>query len=145
MERFSRLNDNSRVWIYTSPRVLSDDEVQMIRKELDIFTDNWAAHGSQLKAKGDVLENRYIVIAADESQTGASGCSIDTSVQFIRALGQELNLDLFNRMYFFSEEGTKIHFSDLADANVKVFNSLAANLGRLRSDWLVEAKELVVL
>jgi len=145
MERFSGLNHNSRVWIYTSPRVLSDDEVQMIREELDIFTDNWAAHGSQLKAKGDVLENRYIVIAADESQTGASGCSIDTSVQFIRALGQELNLDLFNRMYFFSEEGTKIHFSDLADANVKVFNSLAANLGRLRSDWLVEAKELVVL
>ena len=145
MERFEGLNESSRVWIYTSPGLFTPEEVKMIREELDIFTENWAAHGSQLKAKGDVLENRYVVIVADETQTGASGCSIDTSVQFIRALGNELNLDLFNRMYFYGEDGSKIHFNDLSDSDLQVYNSLVSSLGELRSKWLINAKALIAI
>ena len=142
MERMEHLSDASRVWIYTSPRELSNSELDFVLRELDIFTANWAAHGSQLRAKGTVLENRFIVLAADESKTGASGCSIDTSVQFMKALGSELGLDLFNRMYFYSESMERIHFSDLESYQGKIFNSLVTCLGDLRTNWLVETTQL---
>lgn len=143
MEKFSQLSENSKVWIYTSDRAFTADEIAEIRKDLDAFTKEWAAHGSQLKAAGDVLEGRYIVIVADETQTGASGCSIDTSVKFVRAIEQQYNVNLFDRMYFYSVDGTKIHFSDLVSSELKVYNSMITNLGELRTNWLLDAQELI--
>jgi hypothetical protein len=145
MEQFSGFHESSKVWIYTSPRPFTSIEIDFIRQELISFCSNWAAHGSQLKAGGDVLDGRFIVLIADESQTTASGCSIDTSVRFIKQLSQELGLDLFNRMYFYSKEGDKIHFSELKDSSVLVYNSLATSLRGLRMQWLVNPSLLLTV
>jgi hypothetical protein len=143
MEQFSDFHESSKVWIYTSPRPFTPLEIDFIRQELSSFCSNWAAHGSQLKAGGDVLDGRFIVLVADESQTTASGCSIDTSVRFMKQLSQELGLDLFNRMYFYSMEGDRIHFSELSDSSILVFNSLATSLRELRMKWLVNSSMLL--
>lgn len=145
MEKFHQLSDSSKVWIYTASRQLNPTELDFARKEIDIFTKNWAAHGSALQAMGDVLESRFVVLAVDEVTANASGCSIDTSVQFMKALGQELNIDFFNRMFFYTAELEEIHFSDLADCNKEVYNVLAKNLGELRAQWLIPAEGLLAL
>ena len=145
MDKFQQLSDSSKVWVYTASRELSPSEIEFARKEIDIFAQNWAAHGSALTALGDVLENRFVVLAVDEASANASGCSIDTSVQFMKALGQELDIDFFNRMFFYTAEMEKVHFSDLANSGKEVFNTLAKNLGELRNQWLISAEGLLVL
>ena len=77
---------DARVWVYQSNTILSDAEVNTIKNEGAHFISDWAAHGSNLKASFDVLFNRFIVIAVDEQQATASGCSIDKSVKFVKEL-----------------------------------------------------------
>lgn len=70
-------SQHSRVWIYQSDRKLTDPEVGKIQQELDDFTIGWTAHNNQLKARAEIRYNRFLILIVDESQAGASGCSID--------------------------------------------------------------------
>ena len=45
-----------------------------------------------------LYKNRFLILAVDESQASASGCSIDSSVKFVKAMESELGTDFFNRM-----------------------------------------------
>ena len=93
-------SDQSRVWIYQSDRLLSDDEAQAITHHLNEFSASWVSHNRQLKAAGRLLYNRFVVLMVDESQADASGCSIDKSVHFLKQLEQAFGLSLFERMTF---------------------------------------------
>src|ERR1700712_3512968 len=88
---------NSRVWIYQSDKKLSDADALRLQVQLDNFTTGWTAHNHQLKAKADIRYNRFIVLVVDESQAGASGCSIDKSVNFMKQVEQEFGINLFDR------------------------------------------------
>jgi hypothetical protein len=88
----------SRIWIYQSSRPFNDQEIPAIENELRAFAKQWTAHNVQLEAGGFVFKDRIIILIADESRNAASGCSIDTSVHFLKGLEQKYNTDLFNRM-----------------------------------------------
>jgi len=90
--------DYARLWVYQSNRFFNDDEVRSIKTSGEKFIQNWAAHGASLKASFDVLHNLFIVIAVDEKQAMASGCSIDSSVKFIKELENIYSINLFDRM-----------------------------------------------
>ncbi|HOY07256.1 MAG TPA: hypothetical protein PLO67_17735 [Saprospiraceae bacterium] len=91
---------DSRVWVYTSSRRLNDAEVQQVQAALDSFTSEWTAHNQALKATAEVFENQCIILMVDETQAGASGCSIDKSVHFLEELGVQVGADFFERMRF---------------------------------------------
>lgn len=141
----SNLSPSSKVWVYKSNRELTTSEQEFIRKELDIFIPQWASHGNQLFGGAEVVENWFVVLAVDETQSMASGCSIDTSVQFMKAVGKELNVDFFDRMQVLIDNaGAKeqIHFSDISNyPNAKIYNPLISNLDEFNSTWLVPVKE----
>lgn len=142
---FSSLSPSSKVWVYKSNRELTSSEQDFIRKELDIFIPQWASHGNQLFGGAEVVENWFVVLAVDETQSMASGCSIDTSVQFIKAVGKELNVDFFDRMHVLIEnDGAKeqIHFSEIGNnPEAKVYNPLISNLEEFNTSWVVPVKE----
>ena len=48
-------------------------------------------------AAGSVLYDRVLVVGLDEQRAGATGCSIDKLVGFIRAQGQKTGVDWFYR------------------------------------------------
>lgn len=96
-EAFSPL---SRVWIYVADRDLSAQEKEAVQGHLDIFCRQWTAHNLALRARGEVFAGRVLLLMVDETQAGASGCSIDKSVHFLEALGAELQVDWFDRMQF---------------------------------------------
>ena len=100
MQDYQTLSDQSKVWIYQSNRVFADKDVPKIRAYVRQFAAQWISHNRQLKAFGDVFHNRFIVLMVDESQAGASGCSIDKSVYFLKELQNEFEVDLFDRMSF---------------------------------------------
>lgn len=58
-------------------------------------------------------EGFFILLAVDEAQTSASGCSIDKATHFVQDLGQSLNLNfLEKRRYFYRNEDQPIHAVD---------------------------------
>ena len=138
----------SRVWVYTTSRPLTNPEVQVAQDALNAFVRQWTAHDQALKAVAEVFQNQFVILMVDETQAGASGCSIDKSVQFLERLGQHLNVDFFERMRFAwlagdalqfgnrQEFGNAVEKSTIED-NTLVVNTLVQNKKDLQEKWLV--------
>lgn len=94
---FSDLDFEARVWVYQANRNLSKEEAGIITETLKSALDSWAAHGKPLTASGKVFENRFVVIGVDEREELPSGCSIDKSVHWLQQIGQQMNIDFFDR------------------------------------------------
>ena len=113
----------------------------MAKRALAEFVSRWAAHGKKLSAQGDILLDRFVVLSIDESAVGASGCSIDSSVHFLKELGKQLSVDLFNRMKLYvlqGEEILHIHIADLpAYKGAMLFDPLITDLQDFRSNFLI--------
>jgi hypothetical protein len=127
-----KFSPDSRIWVYTSNRALTEEEALFAQKNLDAFCQQWTAHNQALLAKAEVLENQFIILMVDETQAGASGCSIDKSVHFLERLGQEIGTDLFERMRFaWVDEQGVMRFANRPD-----FVTLVRE-GRIHGDTLV--------
>lgn len=144
-------SQHSRVWIYQADKKLTDQEVQQIQEELDKFTTGWTAHNNQLKAKGEVRHNRFLILIVDESQAGASGCSIDKSVHFMKQIEQHFNINLFDRFNLAYRDGEEIislprhAFEDMIkqgkiNTETIVYNNMVQNLTELETKWEVPFK-----
>lgn len=149
---YNTLADHSRVWIYQTNRELTEEELAKIKKQGDQFIANWAAHGASLQAAFEVFYNRFIVLFADESQVKASGCSIDSSVHFIKELQNAFQLDLFDRLNITYKKGDVIDSMRLNDfqaalndgtlsANTIVFNNLVETKADFMNHWEVPVKD----
>ena len=147
-----QFSENSRVWVYQADRGLSPAEVEQIQEQLNSFTLNWTAHNNQLKAKAEIRYNRFLILIVDESQAGASGCSIDKSVHFMQHLEQAFNISLFDRFNLAYREGGQIlsaprpAFEELIKQNsinkqTVVFNNMVQNLAELQTQWEVPFKD----
>ncbi len=87
-ENFDKMPATSRIWIYQASRNVSESEIQTISSVLDIKMEAWAAHGAALLSAFKIFHNRFVVIALDENQNAASGCSIDASTHWFKELGK---------------------------------------------------------
>jgi hypothetical protein len=145
MNYFPQLSIESRVWVYQSNRPFTKEEKSNIEVNLNNFVAGWAAHGSQLVAKAEIVNDYFIVLAVDENTAMASGCSIDSSVKFIKEIGQQLNIDFFNRLKVVIEkngETKMISFSDLTQyQDWNIYNTLVNNLKLLNSSFLIPVVE----
>ncbi|MHB8206455.1 ABC transporter ATPase [Mucilaginibacter sp.] len=147
-----QFSQNSRVWVYQSDKQLNDADVIKLQIMLDNFTTGWTAHNNQLKAKAEIRYNRFIVLIVDESQAGASGCSIDKSVRFMKDVEQQFGINLFDRFNLAYRSDEQIlsvprhTFEGLIsnktiNANTIVFNNMVQNLTELETKWEVPFKD----
>ena len=147
-EIFQDFSLSSRVWVYASNRALNSTESTFVQDEINEFVKQWATHGKELIAKGAVLFDRFIILAVDEQKVGASGCSIDSSVHFVKALGKELEVNFFDRLNLYiikDQEIKQIHISEMANfAEWNLFDPMIANLEQLVNSWVVPANESVL-
>lgn len=144
-----QLPDHARVWIYQSNRLLTAKEVDEIQTLTTKFVVDWASHGRELVAEGRLLHYRFLVLAVDERVAGASGCSIDKSIAFVRKLQETYQIDWLDRQSFaFRNAQNEIQtaanpeFSSLYHAqkitdDTLVFNNLVTNLGNFNQKWEV--------
>lgn len=142
---FPEMPDESRVWTYLCNRRLNDEEANLVEEQIKNFTRSWKAHQKQLSANGKLLYNRYIVLAVDESIERISGCSIDSSVHFVKTIENNLEVDFFNRLNVLvlkNEAPQLISYHDIgAYKGDFVFNPRIESLHELRENWLVEIKD----
>lgn len=137
----------SRVWVYPSTKVFSDEEVKTLSAKLDVFLFQWAAHGSKLMAQGHVLFNRFVVVMLDEALTSASGCSIDTLMHFIQEQEKNYNTSFTDRMLINYLEGDEIKDVRLSDVKgklipeTKFFNHLVNTKADFENNWITPVNE----
>ena len=141
------LDDSSRVWIYQADRELSYDEIDIVRPNIFSFVNQWSSHGTNVDAYGNIFHKRFIVLFADDAHQ-VSGCSIDSSVQFVKEVGNALNIDFFNRELFAfmeNEDVFTIHRNDIPHAFESskindytfVFDNLVSNKAKFLNSWLI--------
>jgi hypothetical protein len=151
MNTIKNMPPDARVWVYQSNKALSDTELNSLEAEGEKFVSNWSAHGAALNASFDVLYNRFIVIAVDEKQALASGCSIDKSVHFIKQIEQQFGLNLFDRMQVAYKSGAEIAACSLAEfeklaaekkvnEDTIVFNNMINTKAAFDTEWEVPVK-----
>lgn len=138
MNAYQEFPDTSKVWIYQADRPFREEDIPVIKQKVSDFVQNWISHNNRLRAAGDVLHGRLVVLMVDESRAGASGCSIDKSVYFLKSLQAEYGVDLFNRMFFtFLNDGKpetvsrdefeRLYREGKIDDNTQVFDTLVNN------------------
>ena len=149
---FNTLPETSRVWIYQANRSFTENEIEEIKSKLDVFIQNWTAHGSDLLSGYEIKYKRFIVIALNQNLNAATGCSIDASVHFIQQLEKEYNVDLMDKMNVSYKQGEFIAYKPLTEfkkmakqravsKNTIVFNNLVANKAEYLENWEVPASE----
>lgn len=150
--KFETLPETSRIWIYQSNRSFSQEELEEVQESLNGFIEEWTAHGSDLQAGYEIRYKRFIILALDQSQTSASGCSIDASVHFIQQLEKKYNVELLDKMNVSYKQGDFVAYKPLVEfkkmakqkavsKNTIVFNNLVASKGEYMEHWEVPASE----
>jgi hypothetical protein len=93
----SDFHGNSRVWIYQANRLFTFQEALNLEPQLEQFSANWQSHGTPVKAAALLFFGQFIILMADETVTGVSGCSTDSSVRFIKSIEGQFGVSLFDR------------------------------------------------
>lgn len=147
------LDNDSRVWIYQADSEFSYDQLDQIREELFPFLDQWVSHDQDLMTYGNVFHRRFLALFVDETRANvASGCSIDSSVRFVKHVGSAHKKDMFDRMtycYMVDEEIFDIHHSEMQAAyqsgkindETFFFDNLVKDKGQFLTEWIKPLKE----
>lgn len=143
---------SSRVWIYQASRLLSMREALEAEAMLNDFTSGWQTHGSPVKGAGYLFFGQFIILMADETATGVSGCSTDTSVQLIRNIEKQFGISLFDRTslaFVIKDKIERLPLSQLnyAAANGFItpdtlyFNNTVLTKKDLENNWIIPVKD----
>lgn len=149
---FDSLTGNGRVWIFASNRKLNESEKKFIYSKFNVFCEDWAAHGSKLKASFHIFDDQILVLGADEDFEPASGCSIDRSTAIFQEIDQVLKIDLFNRLNLVFKENSKIVIVQMTEIqsaydSLKIsdsstfFDNSVNTLHDIRKRWTVPFNE----
>ena len=142
------MSPKSKVWIYQSEREFSKDEVFRLELLLLAFCTQWTAHNKKLHAAGEIRHNRFIILMVDEEKGGASGCSIDDSVRFLKNIERTFLTQLFDRLqiaYMLEGKVTTAlwkEFEQLVNKgsipmDTLVFDNTVSTKSELHERWLV--------
>ena len=149
---FDKINEDSRLWVYQSDKKLEANTQQNIKDSFKEFLDTWQAHGNELFASIEIVDDYFLLIALDETRGGASGCSIDSQVNFVKKVGDRFELNFFDRTKVaFQNNDTLVLFplSKLKESVLKgeiksetlLYNTLISKKGELFDKWLLPVKE----
>jgi hypothetical protein len=142
----------SRVWVYQSARLFSMQEALQIEGILESFVSQWKAHGDPVKGFATLFFGRFIILMADETFTGVSGCSTDSSVRMIKGIEATFGVSMFDRQQLAFIRNDKIEPIPMGQFDYAIvhgmitpdtlfFNNVVLNRSELEAKWIVPVKE----
>jgi len=145
-------DDNSRVWIYQSSRMFTLGEAFEIEKMLADFIDSWQTHGTPVKGYANLFFGHFVVVMADETAAGVSGCSTDSSVRVIKMIEQRFNVKMFDRLNLAFLVKDKVQLLPLSQlqygldnnfitADTVYFNNTVLTKKELLKSWMLPIKK----
>jgi len=150
---FETLPDSARVWVYGADRDISPDNAGKLLARTDEFLEGWAAHGNPLHSARKWTDDRFLTVAVDREQEGASGCSIDVLFRTLKAMGPELGAEMVTSglVYFRDTNGkiqavTRDEFTNLSALgeitdDTEVFDLSVTTLGEWRGRFRSRAMD----
>ncbi len=104
---FESLPDHARIWVFGSSAPLAADASAELLRHVDDYLAGWSAHGDPLTCARDWRDERFLVIGVDQSQAGASGCSIDALFRILQGVERSLGVTLLSggRVFYRDAEG----------------------------------------
>jgi hypothetical protein len=141
------LPDSARVWIFGSDKRLGEDAVKTLMRDVGDHLANWKAHGEPLTVGSQLLDDRFLVVAVDQSTTGASGCSIDGLFRVLQAVQVKLGVNLVGggRLFYRDRQGEvqcapradldELRASGAITPDTVVFNTTITDLGTFRGKF----------
>jgi hypothetical protein len=141
----------SKVCVYQSTRLFTLHEALEIESLLNKFSSEWRTHGEEVYAYCNLFFGRFVVLMADETHAKVGGCSTDSSVRFVKELGQKFNVDFFNRTnlaFLINDKIQVIPMNQLHYAldnyfinpDTLYFNNLVSTREQLENNWIVPVK-----
>ena len=150
---FDQLQDDARLWVFQASRALTPQERDSLLEQIDAYLGDWKAHGAPLRTGREVEYDRFLLVAADESATGASGCSIDGLTGAIREAERRLGVTFTDNasLWFRGKTGvlrrvSRDDFRTLAntgevDPDTTVFDNTITTLDAMRGGrWELPAR-----
>jgi hypothetical protein len=142
----------SRVWVYQSSRLFGLGEALEIEEMMEDFVEKWNSHGAAVKGYANMFFGQFIIIMADETQAGVSGCSTDSSVRLIKKIEETYNVNMFDRQtlaFVIKEKVQLLPLSQLKYAaennfitpDTLYFNNVVLTKDELETKWIIPIKE----
>jgi hypothetical protein len=150
---FETLPDSSRVWVFGSDKLLTEEGTKLLLTGVDAHLDDWKAHGAPLTVGREWRDGRFLVVAVDQSTAGASGCSIDGLFRVLQQVERDAGASLVGggRVFYRDNHGvvqsaTRDEVAALAQSGVitkdtVVFDTTLTDLGTWRACFERRAKE----
>lgn len=142
----------SRVWIYQCNRLFTVTEAIQVEDLLEQFTAGWNSHGTPVKGWASLFFGRFLVLMADETATGVSGCSTDSSVRLVKQMEQLFSVTLFDRQLLAFIIKDNIQLLPLPQVQYAInnnfvqpdtvyFNNLVQTKEELENNWMIPVKD----
>jgi hypothetical protein len=123
-------------------------EIEELLKE---FILQWKSHGVPVKGEAQLFFGQFIVFIADETATGVSGCSTDSSVRLIKDIDERFGVNMFDRTTLAFVIKDKIQLlpmnqlqyafdNGLLNGDDLYFNNLVQTKEELETKWIVPVK-----
>ena len=150
------LNDDfdpaSRVWVYQSSRLFTLSEALRIEEMINQFAQNWLSHGTPVKGAAYLFFGQFVVLMADETATGVSGCSTDSSVRLIKEIETTFGVNMFDRLALAFIVKDKVQVLPMPQlkyaveqgfitADTLFFNNVVLTKEELGNNWIIPARD----
>lgn len=148
----NNLPHNAKAWVYQSTRSFTLPETVAIKRQINQFVEQWTSHKVDVVGWGDLLYERFVILMADDDQVKLGGCSIDSSVRFIKNLEDTYQTRFFDRWNLAYKQGNEVlstnreNFAQLLEnGHIKddtiVFNNLVQTKAELLDKWQIPYKD----
>jgi hypothetical protein len=116
------------------------------------FTLQWKSHGVPVKGETHLFFGQFVILIADETATGVSGCSTDSSVRLVKGIEQKFGVNMFDRTTLAFVIKDKVQLLPMGqlqyafdngfmNADTLYFNNLIQTKEELESKWIIPVKE----
>ena len=119
---------------------------------LNEFAANWKSHGAPVKGFANLFFGQFIVLMADETATGVSGCSTDSSVHLIKSIEEKYKVQMFDRQNLAFIVKDKIELlpmnqleyaveNNFINADTFYFNNTVLSKKEMIDKWIIPVKD----
>lgn len=141
---FAGLPDESKLWVFALRERATPDQVSALKSKLGSFISEWRAHGAPVAGSYQLLEDQFLLVAADSRGAMVSGCSIDSMFTAVHDAVSAISLTLADPSIIFFRDGDgsirampRAEFKGVAtasgfDRRTPVFNPVLTSVGELR-------------
>ena len=105
-----------------------------------------------VKGYANLFFGQFIILMADETAAGVSGCSTDSSVRLIKNIESRFNVNMFDRQTLafvvkdklqllpFSQVGYAVQ-NNFIGPDTLYFNNLVQTKAELENNWIIPVKD----